>query len=145
MCTCLREVDADGRQAGPKLHACHQLAVDADIESELTAIADCEVGHHLRVAPNRLSRLQSERLVDGEMMNESPGRPQSAKPARIRPGRVDHHIRAVFVVLAQVAVYVAHEHQDHDRAPGQIAADLQAAVVDHPLGGVGIHENIAMC
>ena len=39
---------------------------------------------------------------------------------------------------AEVAVDVVHQHQDDDRAPGQVAADLQAAVVDHPLRGVGV-------
>ena len=60
-------------------------------------------------------------------------------PACIRPQRIDHHIRAVFVVLAEVAVHIAHQHQDNDRTSRQIAADLQAAVVNHPLGGVGVH------
>ena len=55
------------------------------------------------------------------------------------PRRIDHHTGAEFVVLAEVAVDEVRQYQDHDCTPGQVPADLQAAVVDHLLGGVGVH------
>ena len=72
-------------------------------------------------------------------MDECAGRLQGARAAGIRPGRVDHHVCAEFVVLAQIAVEVVHQHQDHHGAPWQVPADLQAAVIDQSLGGVGVH------
>ena len=86
----------------------------------------------------KLLPTQGEFLVDGQVVNEGASRPQCPWSARTRARWVDHHAGAEFVVLAEVAIDVVHQHQDHDRASGQVPADLQSAVVDQVLRGVGI-------
>src|SRR5689334_15031889 len=117
-------------QATPKIDAQRELPVDVKVETELTAVSNGEVRHHLRVAPDLGSGFQCERLVDGQVVDEGAGRLQRTRSARPRPGGVHHHAGAVFVVLVEVTVDVVHQHQDHDRAPWKITADLQSAVVD---------------
>src|ERR1700733_7161495 len=79
------------RQAGTKVHADHQLPVDAAVEPEPTAFSNGEVRHDFRVAPDLGAGFQRERLVDGQVMDEGAGRLQGSWPARVRAGRVDHH------------------------------------------------------
>ena len=79
---------------------------------------------------------------------KAPADPQRPWPASVRSRLVDHHTGVEFVVLTQVAVDVVHECQDQDRAPGQIPAHLQAAVVDQVLRGVGVdreHRHVLVC
>ena len=126
-------------QPGSEVHSNGVGAVDRHVEAEPTALANVEVGHHLRIAPDRPAGLQRERLVDGQVVDEGHRRLQGAEPGGVRSHRVDHHVGAVFVVLAEVAVDVVHQHQHDHGPPGSVPADPQAAVVDHPLGGFGVH------
>ena len=69
---------------------------------------------------------------------KAPASPRARGPLAFDPGWVDHQAGAELVVLSEVAIDVVHQHQDDDRAPGQVAAHLQAAVVDQVLSGVGV-------
>ncbi|MCW2651898.1 MAG: long-chain acyl-CoA synthetase [Mycobacterium sp.] len=126
-----------GRQPTTEFHARNKLAVDAEIEAELAAVTYREIGHHLGEAPNALARLESELLVHGKVVDERCSVAQRPHTVGPRAGRVDHHRRAELVITAEVAVDVSHQHQDHDRAAGQVLAHFQPAVVDELLRGRG--------
>src|SRR5689334_9091891 len=116
------------RQTTTEFHADHELTVDVQVEAELAAVANREVGHDLRIAPDRRSGFEGELLVDREVVDERTRRLESTKSTRRRPGRVDHHVGAELVVLTQVTVDVVHEHQHDDRAAGEVTAHAQPAV-----------------
>ena len=69
----------------------------------------------------------------------TPQSPSARSAAGVRARRVDHHAGTEFVVLPQIAVDVARQHQVDDGAPRAVLADLQAAVVDKSLSRSGIH------
>src|SRR4030088_745934 len=68
------------RQTRTKVHADHQLSVYHAVEPERAALSNGEVRHDFRVAPDLRSRLQRERLVDGQVVDEGAGRLQGAWP-----------------------------------------------------------------
>src|SRR4029079_4531798 len=77
---------------------------------------------------------QGEGLVDEHVLNE--GRMQRR---RARSGGIHHHTGAVFVIRAEIAVDEVGQYQRHDCTARQGPVDLQAAVVDQPLGGVRVY------
>ena len=138
-CACLRPPNGS-LQPGSEIHSNGVGAVDRHVEAEPTALGvNVEVGHHLRIAPDRPAGLQRERLVDGQVVTKATADRRAPEPGGVRSHRVDHHVGPVFVVLAEVAVDVVHQHQHDHGPPGSVPADPQAAVVDHPLGGFGVH------
>ena len=100
----------------------------------MLTIADGEVRHDLREAPNRPSGFQSKGLVDEHVLNEC-----RLQCGRIGLRSIDHYTGAVFVVRAEVAVDEMCQYQRHNCTARQKAVDLQAAVVNQSLCGVGVY------
>ena len=73
------------------------------------------------------------------MVDECGGIAECPEATGRRTRRIDHHAGAEFVVAAEITVDVAGEHQRHHRATRPEPADLQSAVVDQPLSGVGLN------
>src|ERR1700752_471276 len=113
----LRAGGERNRRPVTEFDAHNQLSVDADVEPELVTLANRELGHHLRKAPDCLSRFQSEGLIDQHLVSE--GRLQRPQARAVGSGRVDHYTSAEFVIGAQVTVYEFGEYQLHERTPGQ--------------------------
>jgi len=119
-----------------EFHGGDVLAAGSHIEAQPLTVANGEVRHDLREPPDGAPGLQRELLIHRQVVDERTGGAQCAPAAGGRTRRVDHHRGTELVVLAQIAVDVAGQHQVDHRLSGPVLENLQAAVVDHRLRGI---------